>query len=187
MNMSSGQEYFVVFRALIIGSWIAFGALFAGTVMAQAKIGDWKFRLEGKGTEIEKRIALTPAQADSSNESIPNLVIRRVKPESPVELLITDTHDKETMKCDYKGWKIMIDKTDIPVLGYSVEPTTTELKARWGTPEDELWSLFRKGLKLTVQVEQKCDSFSGKPNLASYIFSLRGSRAAFELVLGSAE
>ena len=183
----AGQERRVVFRILKIISCITFGVLFTSTVMGQARVGDWEFRVESDGTAIERRVALTPAQPYSDSKPRPNLVIRRMKLDSPLELLITATHDKEKNQCGYKDWKIMIDATNVPVLGYTFEPAKTELKAKWGSPEDELWSLFRKGLKLVVQVEQKCEHFSGESNLINYTFSLRGSSAAYKFVLGSVE
>jgi hypothetical protein len=166
---------------------IIFGVLFTSDVTSQARVGDWEFRVENEGSVVRGRVALTSAHPYSGSKLKPNLVIRRTKPDNPVELLITDTHDKEKDKCDYKDWKIMIDATNVPVLGYTFEPAKTELKADWGAPEDELWSLFRKGLKLTVQVEQKCDSFSGESNLISYTFSLHGSYAAYQFVLSGVE
>ena len=161
--------------------------LFTGTVMGQARVGDWEFRFESKESETKARIALTSAHSYSGSKPKPKLVISRTKPNSPVKLLITDTHDKENDKCDYKDWKIKIDATDVPVLGYTFEPAKTELKAQLGRPKDELWSLFRKGLKLTIEVEQKCDSLSRESNLVSYTFSLRGSSAAYKFVLGGVE
>jgi hypothetical protein len=186
-NKFAGQEYRVAFRIQKIILCITFGVLFNSTVVSQTKVGDWGFRVESDGTATENRIAFTPAHSYSSNEPKPNLVIRRKKPDSPVELLITDIHDKEREKCDYKDWKVTIDTTNVPVLGHTFEPAKTVLKSNWGTPEDELWSLFRKGLKLAIQVEQKCDSFSGESNLVSHTFSLRGSSAAYKFVLGSVE
>ncbi len=177
----------MAFRILKTIVCITFGVLFASNVSGQARIGDWEFQVENEASAINGRFAFTFAQPDSDNEPKPRLIIRRVKPNSPVEILITDTHDKEKDKCDYKDWKIMIDSTNVPVLGYTFEEAKTELKADWSAPEDELWSLFRKGLKLAVQVEQKCDSFSGESNLISYTFSLRGSYAAYEFVLAGVE
>jgi len=161
--------------------------LFTSNVTGQARVGDWEFRVESEASEIKGRVAFTSAHPYSGGKPKPNLIISRMKPDNPVKLLITDTHDKEKDKCDYKDWKIIIDSTNVPVLGYTFEPAKTELKADWGAPGDELWSLFRTGLKLTVQVEQKCDSFSGESNLISYTFSLRGSYAAYNFVLGGVE
>jgi hypothetical protein len=177
----------VTFRITKIIACITFGALFTSTVMGQARVGDWEFPVEGDGTAIEGRVALTRAQNHSDAEPKPNLIIRRMKPDSPLDLLITATHDIQKDKCDYKDWEITIDSTNVPVLGYTFEPAKTELKVKLGNPKDELWSLFRKGLKLEVQVVQKCDSFAGKPKPANYSFSLRGSSAAYKFVLGSAE
>ena len=185
--MSAGQEYRVAFRILRIILCVTFGVLFTNNVPGQARVGDWEFRVESEGSVIKGRVALTSAHPYSGSKPEPKIVIRRTKPDNPVELLITDTHDKEKDKCDYKDWKIMIDATNVPVLGYTFEPAKTELKADWGAPEDELWGLFRKGLKLAVQVEQKCDSFSGESKLISYTFSLRGSYAAYKFVLGGVE
>ena len=161
--------------------------LFTSAVTGQARVGDWEFRLEGKESETKARIALTSAHPYSGSKPKPKLVISRTKPNSPVKLLIIDTHDKDNDKCDYKDWKIKIDATDIPVLGYTFEPAKTELKAHLGRPKNELWDLFRKGLKLTIEVEQKCDSLSGGSNPVSYTFSLRGSSAAYKFVLGGVE
>jgi hypothetical protein len=177
----------VTFRITKIIACITFGALFTSTVMGQAQVGDWEFRVESDATATERRLALTSAQGYSGLEIKPNLVVRRIKPDSPLELLITATHDNEKDKCDYKDWEITIDSTNVPVLGYTFEPAKTELKTKLGNPKDELWSLFRKGLKLEVQVVQKCDSFAGKPKPVNYSFSLRGSSAAYMYVLGSAE
>jgi hypothetical protein len=181
------QENCVTFRTTKIIACIAFSVLFSSTVLSQARVGDWEFPAEGDGTAIDGRVALTPAQSDSVVEPRSNLVISRMKPGSPPALLITDTHDEAKDKCSYKDWKVMIDSTNVPVLGYTFEPVKTELKAKLGNPQDELWSLFKKGLELVVQVEQKCDSAAGKPKLANYSFSLRGSSAAYKFVLGSAE
>lgn len=173
------------FLKFIVG--ITSAALFYGTALGQAPIGDWEFRVQSENSEIKARVASTLARPYSGDQPRPTLVIRQMKADSPVELLITATHDNEKDKCDYKDWKIMIDGTDVPVLGYTFEPTKTELKPNWGTPEDKLWSLFRKGLQLTAQVQQKCDSFSGDTNLKSYTFSLRGSSAAYKFVTSSVE
>ena len=162
---------------------ITFGVLFNNNVSGQERIGDWELRVQSEGGVTKDRVASTSAQANSGSKSTPKLVIRQTSPNKPVKLLIADTHNKEKDQCDYKDWKIMIDRTSIPVLGYTFEPAKTELKADWGAPADDLWKLFRKGLKLTVQVEQKCDSFSGESNLASYSFSLRGSYAAYNFVV----
>ena len=175
------------FRILKIIVCITFAVLFTSNVTGQARIGDWEFRAENEASEIKGRVALTSAHPYSDSKPKPNLVIRRMKPGNPVKLLITDTHDKDKDKCDYKDWKITIDATDIPVLGYTFEPAKTELKVNLGTPKDELWSLFKKGLELEVQVEQKCDSFSGESKLVSYTFSLRGSYAAYLFVLDGVE
>jgi len=177
----------VVFRLLSIFVWFTAGVLCTSTAMGKASVGDWEFQVESDAAEIERRVAFTPAHLHAGSQPKPKLVIRRMKPDSPVELIIAATHDEENDKCDYKDWKITIDATNVPVLGYSFEPAKTELKPKLGTPEDKLWNLFRKGLKLTVQVEQKCDSFSGASNLISHTFSLRGSSAAYKFVLGSFE
>lgn len=177
----------MAFRILKIIVCITLGVLFTSNVTGQSRAGDWELRVESEGSVIKGRIALTSAHPYSGSKPKPKLIIRRIKPDNPVELLISDTHDTEKDKCDYKDWKILIDATNIPILGYTFEPAKTELKAGLGVPEDELWSLFRKGLKLAVQVEQKCDSFSGESNLISYTFSLRGSYAAYKFVLGDVE
>ncbi len=177
----------MAFRFLKIIVCITSGVLSISAAMGQTRVGDWEFRVDSGDNQIEGRFASTLAQPHAGGEPKPNLVIRRLKPDSPVELLITDTHDNEKDKCDYKDWKILIDAIDVPVLGYTFEPTKTELKPNWKTPEDKLWSLFRKGLNLTAQAEQKCGSFSGEPKQKSYTFSLRGSSAAYKFVTGSAE
>jgi hypothetical protein len=155
--------------------------------MGQASVGDWELRVESDETATESRVAVTSAQLYSGSKAQPNLVIRRIKLDSRLELLVTATHDKEKDKCDYKDWNIMIDSTHVPVLGYTFEPAKTELKAKLGSSKNELWSLFRNGLRLMVQVEQKCDSFSGESKLMNYTFSLSGSSAAYKFVLGAAE
>jgi len=166
---------------------ITFGVLFTSAVMGKAGVGDWEFRVDSDAATIERRVAFTPAHPYSGSEPKPKLVISRMKPDSPVELMITDTHDEKNDKCDYKDWQLVIDTANVPVLGYTFEPAKTELKVKLGTPKDELWNLFRTGLKLTVQVEQKCDSYSGESNLVSHTFSLRGSSAAHKFVLGNVE
>lgn len=187
MNRPTAQEHHVAFRITSIFACVTFGVLFNGSVMGKAKVGDWEFGVESDGTAVERRVAFTSAHPYSGSKPRPKLVIRRMKPDSPAELMITATHDEKKDKCDYRDWKIMIDGTGVPVLGYTFEPAKTELKAKLGTPKDELWNLFRKGLKLTVQVEQKCDSFSGASDIVSYTFSLRGSSAAYKFVLRSTE
>lgn len=174
----------MAFRMLKIVVCIAFGVLFTSNAMAQARFGDWEFRAESDGSAIEGSVASSPAHPYSGSEPTPNLVIRRMKPGGPVELLIIDTHDSGKDECSYQDWNIMIDATNVPVLGYTFEPAKTELKAKLGAGQDELWRLFRKGLKFVVQVEKKCGSFSGETNPASYTFSLRGSSAAYMLVQG---
>lgn len=186
-NRSAAQERDVAFRILRILVCITFGALFTTTVMGNSSVGDWELLIESDGNEIERRVAFTPAHPDSGSGQKPKLVIRRIKPDSPVELMITATHDEKNDKCDYKDWELMIDATDVPVLGYTFEPAKTELKPKLGTPQDKLWNLFRKGLKLKVQAEQKCDSNSGVSTPVSHTFSLRGSSAAYKFVLGSVE
>jgi hypothetical protein len=161
--------------------------LFTNSVPGQTRVGDWEFRVESEGSVIKGRVALTSAHPYSGSKPEPKLVIRRTKPDNPVELLIIDTHDKEKDQCDYNDWKIMIDATHVPVLGYTFEPAKTELKTDWGAPADELWEMFRKGLELAVQVEQKCGNYSAESNLVSYTFSLRGSYAAYTFVLGDVE
>ena len=168
-------------------AYITCSVLFTNNAMGQTRVGDWEFPVEMGGAEIEGRAALSPAQSDTAVEPTPNLVIRQMKPGSPLELLITATHAEEKDKCTYKDWSILIDSTSVPVLGYTFEPVKTELKTKLGSPRDELWRLFKKGLKLVVQVEQKCDSTAGKPKLANYTFSLRGSSADYQFVLGSVE
>jgi hypothetical protein len=177
----------VVFRDLTIVGCVVFGVLFGNAAMGQASIGDWAFHVEGEAGETKTRVATSLAHSYAGGEPTPQLVIRQVKAGSPVELLIIDTHDDEKDKCEYKDWKILIDAADVPVLGYTFEPTKTELKPNWGTPEDKLWGLFRKGFKLTAQVERKCDSFAGESRLESYSFSLRGSSAAYMFVTNGAE
>lgn len=177
----------MAFRMLKTIVCITFGMFFTGNVMAEARVGDWEFRVEGKGTEVESRVALTPAHPYADSEPRPNLVIRRIKPGGPIDLLITATHDDEKEKCDYKDWELMIDATSVPVLGYTFEPAKTELKAKLGAGENKLWDLFRKGIKFAVQVEKKCESISGESNSTSYTFSLRGSNAAYKLVHGGTE
>ena len=177
----------MAFRILKIIVCINFGILFTSTAMGQASVGDWELRVESDETATESRVAVTSAQLYSGSKAQPNLVIRRIKLDSRLELLVTATHDKEKDKCDYKDWNIMIDSTHVPVLGYTFEPAKTELKAKLGSSKNELWSLFRNGLRLMVQVEQKCDSFSGESKLMNYTFSLSGSSAAYKFVLGAAE
>ena len=96
--------------------------------------------------------------------------------------LVTGTHDTQQEKCQYRDWKVSIDGTDIPVLGYTFAPAKTELKTKLGTSTEEAWNRFKKGLRLTVRAEQKCDSDFGKPRQMSLVFSLRGSNAAFRYV-----
>ena len=164
---------------------VTLGLLFSGSAVGKAGIGDWTFQLERSESGVEQRIAFTRAHPHAGVQPRPKLVIRRVKPDSPVELMITATHDTRSDKCAYTEWKIVIDATEVPVLGYTFEPAKTELKAKLGTPRDQLWSLFRKGFKLMVEVEQKCDSASGVPNPVSHSFSLRGSNAAYKFVKGT--
>lgn len=177
----------MAFRKISLFVGITLGLLFSGTVMGKIGVGDWVFQVEGEGTAAEKRVAFTRAQPDPGGEPRAKLVIRRAKPDGPIELMVTATHDTRKDICDYRDWKIVIDATNVPVLGYTFEPAKTELKAKLGTPRDELWKLFRKGLKLTVEVEQKCDSSAGVSIPVSHTFSLRGSNAAYKFVSESVE
>ena len=172
----------MAYRILIIVCLMIVCVPYSGTVLSQAPVGDWTFGVEGKDTDKPKRIASTVAQSYSGTQSRPSLVIRRFKPDDPIELFIVATHDVETDKCEYKNWKIAIDSAEIPVLGYTFEPAKTELKADWGTAVDDLWERFRKGLQLSVEVEQKCESAAGVPVSAQYSFSLRGSYAAYSYI-----
>ena len=114
-------------------------------------------------------------------------MIRRIKPGSAVELLVYDTHDTARDKCEYKDWKISVDATEVPVLGYTFAPARTELKVKWGTSVDDFWNMFVKGRKLTASVQQTCDSNFGKLNPVELEFSLRGSAASHMYVSSLAE
>ena len=166
---------------------LIFGLLFAANVTAEERIGDWELWVESEGNAIKGRFGITYALSHVDSEPRPSFIIRRTKPKAPVEFLIFDTHDRKADKCDYKDWTIAIDTTAVPVLGYSFENAKTELKVNWGVPADELWDLFRKGLKLEVGVVQTCDSSPGEPVTANYTFSLTGSHAAYKFVLADIE
>ena len=187
MQGSAGEEFRVAFRIIKTIVGITFCVLFASNATGQARIGDWEFRAESEESAGNDRIAFSFDRGYSDSKPKPRLVIRQTKPGKPVKLLIFDTHNKEIDSCVYKDWKVMIDSASIPVLGYTFEEAKTELKANWSAPRDELWNLFKGGLRLEVQVEQKCDSFAGESKLASYTFSLRGSRAAYKFVLADPE
>lgn len=181
------QERRVAFRILNIVVALATTILFASTAVGGARVGDWEFGFENEGAEVKARTAFTPARSNSGSVTIPRLLIKRIESDSPVEIFIIDTHDLEKDQCVYQDWKIAIDSTDIPVLGYTFEPAKTELKTKLGTPVDKFWNLFKKGLTLTVETLQKCDSLAGKSEPVSHRFSLRGSSAAFKFVLGKIE
>ena len=172
----------MAYRTFIIAALATLCVPFNSTAHGQGRIGDWDYGVEGRDTDAPRRVASTAAQTYSGTESRPSLVIRRVKPDDPVELFVVATHDIETDKCEYKNWKVAIDSFEIPVLGYTFEPAKTELKADWGTKDDDLWGRFKKGFKLSVEVEQKCESAAGVPSAAQYSFSLRGSHAAFNYI-----
>lgn len=175
----------MAFRLLKNLACITFGVLFTSAAIGQTKIGDWVFRSDSSGTVTAPGSAFTTAYSYSGSGPAPKLEIRRKKPGSPVELLVTGTHDEQKENCEYKDWKITIDSTSVPVLGHSFEPAKTVLKTKLKTPENKFWHLFRQGLKLTVQAEQKCDALSGELNQMNLGFSLRGSFVAYKLVLGS--
>lgn len=175
------------FQSLKFFSFIVYGMLVFGTASGQSRIDDWSVEGNGQTAEGGGRIAFTLARPDPASAVTPRLIIRQLKPDSPVELLVIATHDPEKDECDYKEWKMKVDSTEVPVLGYTFEPAQTELKANWGTPDKELWEMFRQGLNLTLEAEKKCASQPGAPQPLTLVFSLRGSYAAYKFVTAGKE
>ncbi len=167
-------------RLLIIVAGLA-TVLSARAVVADGRIGDWNYRAEG---ESGGRIAYTVAAGEAG--AMPNLVIRRSKPGKAVQLLLFDTHDPATDKCEYKDWQIAVDATNVPVLGYTFKPAKTELKVKWGTSVDDFWNMFVKGFNFSVAVNQICESNPGQPSPVKLDFSLRGSAAVYKYVTSDA-
>lgn len=177
----------MVIRILIIAVSFSISLLFTGAVYSQSKVGDWQLEIDGKGTAFERRIAMTPAQPYSGDKPEAILAIRRMKPDSEIELLVTATFDEELVECDYDDWEIAIDKNDISVLDYELSPATVVLELEHSN-SDRLWRLIRKGSKLAVRVEQKCGGFfSNDTIILVHTFSLRGSTAAFNFVIGNVD
>lgn len=172
----------MAFRILNNIAGVSTGLLFAFSATGQTVVGDWSFQANS-GSD-KSRVASTAAQAVAGVGQTPELVIRQKKPGSPIEMLVIGTHDKDADKCDYKDWKVSVDATDVPVLGYTFAPARTVLKAKLGGSKDQLWKLFRQGVNLDVRATQQCDSYTGASKEVNYTFSLRGSSAAYLFVQG---
>lgn len=171
----------MVFRRLFAAA-VTIGLLCPGAVMAEGGTGDWRFRVESGEDGTDWRVAYTAALDYPGEGAKPHIEIGHTGSGRALGFLVTGTHDTQQEKCQYRDWKVSIDGTDIPVLGYTFAPAKTELKTKLGTSTEEAWNLFKKGLRLTVRAEQKCDSDFGKPRQMSLVFSLRGSNAAFRYV-----
>lgn len=164
-----------------------FFALFATSALGQSSVGDWSFLVEHGGTSREKRIASTPAQSDTDGEPTATLALGRPAPESPMDLMVSIASGSEAQECQYSDWQIAIDSVNIPIKSFSNSPTSAILVAGAGIGEDDLWTPFRKGLKMLVRVSQNCEGLFGDKKVQMYTFSLRGSAAAFEFVIDEAD
>ena len=179
-NIAVNRTRAIALAVMLLGALPSFAA------MGQSRVGEWAFLVEREAEQEKRRIALTAAQAYVGSEPTPKLILRREASDDAIELLIIDTHNVEKDKCEYKDWKLVIDKTDIPVLGYSFEPSKTLLKASWGASQDELWELFRKGYNLALEAQVQCDS-SVEVRTVNFPFSLRGSSAALKFIQAGIE
>ena len=177
----------MAFRTVTTAVCLAFGMLFSSAAIGQTIVGDWQLQVDGLGTAFERRFALTPAQPFTGGEPKAILTIRRMKPDSPVELLVKATFDKEKEECRYRDWEIAVDGYEIPVSGSSVGSATAVLKTFDSDTRDLLWKLIREGSKLAVRVEQKCGWFFGDSKLKIHTFSLRGSSAAYDFLIGKGD
>ena len=171
----------MVFRRFILAMSVI-GLFCPGAVAAAGGVGDWQFGVDGRQDGAGGKMAFTTALGYPGEGPKPHIEIGPTGSGGSIGFLVTGTHDTRQEKCQYRDWKVSIDGTDIPVLGYTFAPAKTELKTRLGTSTKGSWELFRKGLRLTVSAEQKCDSDLGKPRQLSLAFSLRGSNAAFHYV-----
>ena len=170
------------FRRLMLAAAVTAGLFCPGVVTAEGGSGDWRFRVESGEDGAAGRSAYTAALGYPGGGAKPHIEIGHTGNDHSIGFMVTGTHDTKQEKCEYRDWKVSIDGTDIPVLGYTFAPAKTELKTKLGTSTGEAWDLFRKGLRLTVRAEQKCDSDFGKARQMSLVFSLRGSNAAYRYV-----
>ncbi len=157
-------------RIVMTAVCLVFGMLFSSTVIGQTIVGDWQLEVSGLGTAFERRVALTPAQPYSGGEPKAILAIRRMKPDSPVELLVNASFDKEEEECRYSDWEMAIDAHEIPVFGFSAGSATAILKKHYSWPQDAFWQPIRKGSKVAVRVKQKCGGVFGDKKLKIYTF-----------------
>lgn len=160
-----------------------FCALIATSALGQANVGDWSFKVENGGTSREKRIASTPAQSFHNGEPTATLALGRPAPDSPMDLSVSIAPGEEAQECVYSDWQIAVDSTSIPVKSFSNSPSSAILVAGKGISEDDLWTPFRRGLKMVVFVSQNCEGLFGKKQVQTHVFSLRGSAAAFNFVI----
>lgn len=176
----------MVFRRFVFAMAVV-GLYCPGAVTAAGGFGDWQFRDYGEQDEAGGKMAYTSALDYSGEGPRPRIEIGSTSSGRTIAFLVTGTHDTRQEKCQYRDWKVSIDGTDIPVLGYTFAPAKTELKTKLGTSTKDSWDLFKKGLQLTVRAEQKCDSDFGKARQISLVFSLRGSNAAFRYVTADSD
>ena len=172
----------VLQRLLVVAS-----VLFSGAAIADGMVGDWKFLTERGDGEVVARVAHTSSLAATADGAIPRLVIRRAQSDDKVDLLVIDTHDPDKDNCEYKDWKLSIDKAEFAVLGYTFEPAKTQLKTKLGTSAEDFWSLFKKGYRISASALQKCDSKFGETQPLALDFSLRGSHAVYNFVIDASE
>ena len=161
---------------------------FPPLAMGQETIKDWEFVVEEQGTSREKRSASTRARPFVEGEPGAILAVRRLDPDSLMDLEVTINPDVEAGKvCKYDNWELAIDSTIIPVKSFSTSPVSAILVAGSGMSEAEFWEPFVNGINLVIHVGRKCDGIFGDVNFESYTFSLRGSAAAHKFVLNEPE
>jgi len=183
LRMESG----FIHRKLAFVVCFVFCTLFASAGISQTRIGDWQFRSDGDGTAFKRRFALTPAPPYSGGGPTALLVIRRMNPDSRIEMLVTATFDKDKDGCDYDHWEVTVDSYKFSVSGFSVAPSTAILKVLDTVEREAFWESFKKGLKLAIRVEQKCGGSFRDKKLIIRTFSLRGSTAAYNFVSGNVD
>jgi hypothetical protein len=154
--------------------------LFSNLSFAQSLEGDWVLESEVE-SESKYKSAFSLALVEPQESTSATLGIRGDK-DVPIEFFLIVATKQNDASCHHDVVEAQIDSISLPLVGL---PQATEISNIKTTANDQrqFWNLFRSGENLTIVVKQVCDPLSEfHDNRFRLIFSLKGSKAAFDFV-----